>query len=436
MTTLSSNPISVRVKKLELLWAQFSAKPNARIARWLVSEDEVRMITGFVELMSHEDNTHKDIFFEFELPFVSLSEYSPILVNYLAAILDADEEVLRAEDLAMNWKPTELEANTKNKALHFISNFTTFTEQLTLLPNSLVVAFLTPPAFDAQFDKWLKQAIEAGIPNNIRFMLIDLKGQNWFDKLAKEHPDTIVTLQPDLDMSSAMQQLAAQAAAQSGSTNEPSHRYTQAFLELSEAVGKQDLRNIELKRHLPQQIAREQNWAHLEVAVLALTAGSYFGLQKFKEALPYYDEAIYCARRSVEMGEATGVPLTVQMLMSKAVVYVASKDFKMAVPLYSEAAKLAEISSDYILTMEAYRMEGYCLGQIGKKAKALIANMNALEASEQLNEHTRINSTLPYTAAAIIKLTYDLGKKDEYNHYNHKFNTLFGAGWEKKLEQK
>jgi tetratricopeptide (TPR) repeat protein len=433
MEQTALNPILTRIKKLELLWSHFTAKSDARICRWLVEEDEVRMIMGFVELASEKDSTNDDIFFEVEQPFTSVDDYSNDLVQYLEKITKDGAEDLQNEGTIISWTPTNYAANEKNKASYFLQNFSTLAKELPLSPTSLAVAFLVPSDFDKDFNKWLKQAIEAKIPDNIRLMLLDVKEFKWFEQLAKENQDAIITLEPELDMYSAMSQLAAQAAQTSAKPNDPGHLYSQAFVDLANAAKKMDLIILEQRRHLPQKIAKQQNWPHLEVAVLSLVAGTYFAVQKFKESLPYYDESLSLSRCAIEKGEPSGYSLLIQTLISKAASFIAIKDTKNALPLYSEAAEYLENSDNFLLKMEAYRMKGYCLLQQGDHEAAWVANLSALKSGQYLDPKTYESTTLPYVCKSLLELAYSRGNKSDYNAIVDVNKAMLGEDWEKKL---
>jgi tetratricopeptide (TPR) repeat protein len=432
MTSLAPNPIEIRLKKIERMWQQFTALPDARVCRWLVEEEEVKMVTGFVEIAMSEDSSHKDLFFDFDAPFYSINDYSKDLIASLYEMCQADAEVLKAEDLEIVWQPKSIAPTERNKAKYFLINFDDFSKQLSLLPNSLTVAFLAPDGgADQNFEKWLFEAVEAGIPPNLRIMLLDLKGVNWYEKLAKHHSNIVKTYEPDLDMYAAMKQLSAASAT---NADDPGVKFSQAFLELSQAASKNNLERMEQLQHLPLTIARQNNWKHLEVAVYMLCGSSFFAVKKIKECLPYYDQAIATAKTATEQGNPAGQQLWAQALICKGSAFVLEKDFKQAQAAYSEATEVANQPESVFIQIEAYRMEGYCATQNGDKQRAYDAYTLGLDLGERsIDPKNREQSTLPLIAKSLLDLTYQMGKKVEYYNLSERCDGLFGKNWQKKM---
>ncbi|MCB0522705.1 MAG: hypothetical protein H6577_13815 [Lewinellaceae bacterium] len=432
MSSEPPNPIQQRLYRLQQSWFQFTAYPDAKLCRWMLHEDEVRMLYGFVDTTIQEDSDVPDLIYTLQADFTDLQTYSESLVEELFHLMESDREAMAEEGLAVDWQPAppaQQPYNRRNEAIHFLGNFANFAQALEA--NTNIVAFLDPPDKSTGFEKWLFDAIEAGIPDNIKLMVYEVETSNFFERLASKYLQQVISLKPDLDMPSAIRQLAA-----AGNPSDPGVQFRRAFVDLSQAAAKKDIAAVRKLQSAPLAIAREQNWPHLEVAVHSVSASAFLGINDFPEALRCYDTALLVSKQAQAQGNEMGATLAVQSLFNKGSICIAKKDYTTAAGHYQEAALLAETAGDHFQAMEGRRMEGFCLLQSGNRNGAYEAGISGLGFAEQLDEQTRHHSTLPYLGQMLVDLAYKMGRKQDYYELGEKMNHLAGPGWEKQIEQR
>jgi len=79
----AANPITVRLERLYAQWLDFVDDPPARVLRWLIRDDEYRMIETFVALESSEGGRTMDLFVRVTAPFERMASHALELRNEL-----------------------------------------------------------------------------------------------------------------------------------------------------------------------------------------------------------------------------------------------------------------------------------------------------------------------------------------------------------------
>lgn len=389
-----------------------------------MKEDEVQMIRAFVELAQRPDSDIPDLFFPFDSAFSKTEKYSDDLVDELYHRLQNEKE---NSDIDLRWQPTAASSD-KTPTLHFINNFSSFARALAV--EVLTVAYLNPPTWSAGMENWLLNAIASGIPDHLRLMVLDLADSPMLTRLADLYPDAVITIEPDLDMMTAIIQMAS-----AGDPAHPGVKFRKAFVALSQAATKKDIPRFEQLAIEPLGIAREEKWKHLEVAVYALKGSTLLSVKKYKEALAVYEDARRIAQSAADQGDPTGQILALQMLLCKGSSGIAMNDYKLAAEQYALAGDKAEEAGDSFQLMEARRMQGYCLEQLRDKPGAWDAYLLSLDAGEKLDESMRKSSTLPYVAKSLLVLANTQAKKEEYFALENRLNTVLGSGWQDRHAQ-
>ncbi len=422
------NAITLRLDKLLGQWAEFSQLPQARIGRWLVASDEPQMIDVFYETESTENGELPDLFLKFETPFTNVQQYGHDLFTTLRQMIDDDREAMREEGITLNFQPLPVDRNLPGTLL-FLNNLANLAGSIEDLEGKLV-AFLSPDKNDniKQWKQWLIEAIELGIPANLRIMVVDAESQPVFDELAQQYPEHCITLQPNLDMASAMKQLASV-----GNPGDPSVQFRQAFLALTQAAGTGNLKEVQQLASKALNIAEKQNWLPMQVTVLATLGGTYLGAQQFDQAFDIYGKGLQVAKQAWEAGEPSGGKLAIQAYFSQGATMIAAKKYPDAAAVYEQAVPVAEKIPDYFNLMEAWRMAGYCHEVSKKYEQAWDCNHLALDAGEKLDEETRASSALPYVGQALQRLAKKMGRSKEQAAIFHRMADLVGENWQDKL---
>lgn len=422
-----SNAITQRLHKISQLWEHFRSIPEARVCRWLVQPDEIKMVDAFLEITYQEDNPTADFFLPFYTELVYPEEYSGQLMAELNQAIAADKDNLAEQGIHITWVPEQIKEGKELTIANFLRQLALFAEQVPAA--ELIVAVLLPKMINRKFNKWLEQTAGLQIPANIRLLILDQVGAEVLTKATEKFPERILTTALNLDMPDAMRQLAS-----AGNPADPGVKFRKAFLDLSQAAANKNLAEIQRLEVNPLVIAREQGWVPMEIAVHSLVASAYIGLTQLPNALQRYDQAYGLAKKAHAAGEKVGLTLAVQCLFNKGSVLIARKAFPEAVKAFALAATHAQEANDNFQVMEAKRMQGYCLEKNRGWEEAFRVEKEALAAAELLDENIRLNSTLPYLGQALLNLAYQMGYKNQYLELEEKLNVLAGPGWQNQLQ--
>jgi tetratricopeptide (TPR) repeat protein len=431
--TPHNNAISQRLEVLQSHYYTFYNDESARILLWLIEADEYAMIEKFMDVESSIDGSSPDLFIKFGSPFTSAPTYGSSLTAELNALVEYYKEETGDKGVAIDWRLNVDEFSEEEQKTSKI-----FTRNLSAFGNSLedletnVLAFLAPSEIKkfSKMENWLLQAIQEGIPDNVRFMLVDFIENPVFNKL----PDTpgVMAVTANLDMTSAMKELASSA----GSDNPGTH-FQMIFIDLSKAASKKEMEKVEKYANQAMEIAVAQGWLHLQVAV-HMTVGSAWMQQKnYEKTLKSFDAAIRLGENSQKLKEPIAGKLLSNALFAKAAVFVSMSNFEDAVSIYESIVPVTVEDKDHYMSMEAWRMAGFCNERIDALDKSYVNYQNALEAAEQLEKEMLQDSSLHYAGSALLKINDQLyGDLEKEEWIEEKMNTLLGEDWKTNSRKK
>jgi tetratricopeptide (TPR) repeat protein len=421
------NAITEQLERMNRLWERFRSLPEARVCRWLIQQDEKQMINAFFETSYLEDNPLTDFFIPFYTACIDFNSYSDGLIKELQAKIEFDREAMEAEGIHISWIPKAFGNENEQEFSYFLNNFYSFSQEAP--SGELLVAVFMPDQVNRQFVKWLTGVLSLKFPDNLRMLVIEQIDEVRLDKLATAYPKLVITTSLELDMPNAIKQLAS-----AGDPADPGVKFRKAFLDLSQAAANKNFNEVQRLELPALNIAREQGWVPMEIAVHSLVASGYIGLNQLQNALQRYNQAYSLAKKAHAAGERVALTLAIQCLFNKGSVYIAEKDFAEAANAYGTAATHALEANDHYQTMEAKRMQGFCLEKNGEWEQAFEVEKEALTAAEQLEENVRHNSTLPYLGQSLLELSYRNGDKEGYIFLEEKLDALAGPGWQNKLQ--
>ena len=422
----AANPIARRIDQMTLWWAHFRSVPEARVCQWIIDPDEKAMIGAFLEATLRDEDQTDDFFLPFYTGFTAPAQYSRQLVEELGNNLNSDREAMEAEGLRVDWQPEPFEPGQDGGVKYFLRHCQRFAQQCPAAQR--LVAVLAPVVVTPQLATWLAEALRAGIPANLRLLVISQAGEELPEGMASRFPGQLLTQRLNLDMPEAVRQLAT-----AGDPTDPGVKFRKAFLEVAQAASDNDLPKVKRLETLPLAIARQHGWLPMEIAVHGLVAAACIGADQLPEALQRYERAFQVAQRAKAAGEKSAATLAIQCLLNQGSVGIGMQAYPAAAQAYANAAELAEEAGDYYQVMEAKRLRSYCLEQTGEWAGAFEVAQEALVAAERLEENIRHHSTLPYLGQSLLDLAYRMGEKRRHVEIEEKMKALAGANWQKRL---
>lgn len=445
------NAVTRCLDDLQLLWMSYRENEQSRACRWFVSLDAVSLIHAFIQSNAAESAGTPDIFLRFASPFANASQYGKALSQELSALVDADREALAKDGIEVPWSSDHRE-DPDNAALGFLRNLFHFALSLDLDPGDRLVACITPVAIQNPQDwtHWWTDALSLQLPPQIRFLLCETPETHFLESLTNQFPDTLTTLQPQIDGQAVMRQLMDEY----GDPGDLATLFRKAFLELSQLVGKQDPAGIRTAAKTALDLAREMGMPHLEIAVLC-TAGNGLAIGgELEPGLLCFDQARRIARQARSQTLAKEIPgLTAENLYDQLGVHAAffkggaligAERYDQACTAYEAAAiDLRALTNGAstnpalrFLLIEALRMSGLCKERSDEKKAAAPFYEEALLQGARLEEASRKQTTLAYCGQSLIALYRVLSQKNACLIAQEKMNALLGAGWEESLPQR
>ncbi|MGD1892154.1 MAG: hypothetical protein ACFB15_16390 [Cyclobacteriaceae bacterium] len=425
---MKENPIVQRQQQLTQQWLDFTEKPDTRLCRWLVTDDELGMLQAFYQLQNSEGNDTGDFFLKLTSSFAEPTAFvQDLQQEFFQKIKELQELV--DDPLLKKWKPLKAVPGT-SPILHFLSTLGNFAQSLDL-PEGFVVIYLQPQSIFNRYawSDWLVQVLQMGIPQRVRWMLTDFQQEPYLKTLAQYFPQEVVTIAPDLKMSAAVNELAS-----AGDPANPGVQFRKAFVHLTQAIGRQDLAMVDQTAVKAFKIANANGWPHMKVAVNMARAGAYLGKQQYDKAYKIYGEAYDFARAAYKEGDKPSGKLSVTTLFSQGAAMIAAEKYDVAVHSYTQAVPYAEEAEDLYNLMEAWRMTGFCYQQLHQEKLAWNALWQALEIGPKVDDAVRPNSTLPYIGQALMAMAEKSGEMNLYYLVRDRMVFLVGEDWVEKAK--
>src|SRR6185369_12562582 len=180
------NAIAERLDRLHDQWVEFSLMPEPRILRWVIKQDEYRMIeTWLMKEGSDAAGELPDLFLRFTDPFVDVNVYGNALLQSLDAQYGVMREELTAEGIEATWEMPAFPSTT-----HSLTAFVAAVRSLQAhyadeLDQLVIVLTPTQMADGVQWQRWLVAAARS-IPGSIRFVVLDEAEAPALDAFAAE----------------------------------------------------------------------------------------------------------------------------------------------------------------------------------------------------------------------------------------------------------
>lgn len=423
---MSYNAITQRLETLQQHYAAYRLTEGKRVCIWRLRADEYRMAEAFYYYEQSEGARFPDLFLGLAPAFQNPTQYVQALLDEFRLMLDTQSGELATHGVNL---PFHLPTTIRDSA-RLWQYFSQLVEALHYLEGDLVL-WLNPVQIEDQpaWEEWLIQALEAPLPARVHWLLTPMIDTAPLPLLEERHQDIGYAITPDLDMESAIRQMAS-----GGNPQEPDSQYRQAIVAMNLAAQKGHTPKAKKQAQRALAIAQQQaGWEHLEVAAhLALAAFLPASEQAF--AQDQYERALSIAHRAYEEEHPAGKAVYLQALMAQAAFDFRSRRFLEAAAQYEKVPPLTEGEPDYVFQrMEAQRMAGYCYRQARELHKAWDAYWAALESAELLDEATRRNSTLPYIGQGLLEISLPTHHQREEVYIRQKIEAYVGADWEARI---
>ncbi len=427
---MTENAIARRIGRLASLWNEASDNPAIRLVRWVVGTDERRMLDVFVALENEEVGQTADGFLRLTASFEGPGDYAPSLVRELVEIGKASEEGLRNKELRDDWTIPPIASN-EGSGRYFLRAMDSLKSHYPDRMDCLVL-FLAPVAISdaAAWQRWLGQMLAAGVPASLRVMVADPVDTPWLGELERTFPDLVLTIEPQLDMPAAMNELA-----RSEGSPGPARDYRIHLVALAAAAQTKNGEGAQKAADQALVVARAEGWHDQEAVVQMAMGATRLATNEHDLAIQAYRRAFKAAEVAAEAAHPAAPKLRVAAGMGLGGAMLAASRWPDAARVYEATAPLAVAAQDGVMAVEAWRMASYCHAQSGAAAAAWQCGNEALGAGETLDESMRQASTLPWVAQTMLQLLDSHVRKDEYAAIvDGRLTQLLGEGWKDRLQ--
>lgn len=393
-------------KRLDLLhdqWTEFAQLPGARLLRWVVEPDEVRMVEAF--LRKEEDERLgecPDLFLRLDTPFEEPARYGHVLREALVGLEMESHEGLEAEGLSEWCCPPVNEGATGEEA--FLAACESLWLHYERLCEHLVLVLLPERGADARaWSEWLLRTVRKARVPHVRLVVLDDARTLALESLAELLPERVVTIPARLDMARALEELSREA----GHLDTPGGQFRELFVRMGTAATKGDVDKVEKLGAQAVAVAAGQGLHGLVVTARFVMGGALLGARRPQEALEHYRQAEVAAEASAAKGEPEGPLLLLKARLAQGAARVTAQEHAQAAVLYEEAAPLAHALKDARMELECWRMASWCREVLQEVERAWTHGQRAWEVGRSLDSGTRDTSTLPYVAEALVRLSHE-----------------------------
>lgn len=424
MAVAPPNPIEQRLKKLEELWESFLQLPNARILRWVLDDDSRQVVQAFVDIQCEPVSEIPDLFVEFTCPFRAQDSFSSDILASLSEQLEASRSEIEASGIRSSWRPPVMSENTPGAV--FLQSLVEFHQPFHEIARVLVVVLSPESKLDPRgWRTWLQQLSKENIPATIRFMLADSKEHPVLADLAVDGTAAIVSIDPELDMAAAYQEIVANVPGDG-----PGHDFRQYFVALTNAAGKGDTVTAKDLAEKAVAVAAAQKWHYLVGTVQMALGAACFTAGDIQGAICAY-RAANAAVSGID--DIASKKLDVPTRMAEAAALVAAKQFREAAVVYEKAAAVAEQQAEPASELECWRMAGWCHETAGQRDQSWDCGEKSLAAGQKLEISDRRMSTLAYAGQMLLRLTEKGLHRRRKDEIESQMEELLGADWKSSL---
>lgn len=388
-----------QVDTLRVQWSDFALEPDARLLRWLVTQDEVAAVSALIELEDDEDGGElPDMFIVHDGPFENPYSYGYAILRTLRERFEASRKDIEEAGLCAGWEPPEAGLDDTDVMIlcRGAESFQTKYQELV----RTVTFFLRPKeVYDVErFQHWLLDFAKEA-PATVRAIVIDDAAAPVARALEGD-PVHVHSVPANLAGSDG-------DAPPAIDDSTPGGKLALAMESLASAAEQQDTILAVSSAEQALAICEENSWPHLKVPALFSLGSIYLAQQKPIEALPFFRDAEVSAG-DAQKAEIAGDPaprLMVTARMGTASVLYAAGAFEKASEHYQGTVPFADKTGDLSAELECWRMAAHCESQRGADPAAWRFGREALAVAERMEEKDREHSTLTYAGEALFELT-------------------------------
>jgi hypothetical protein len=421
----TGRPIVERLDQIAGQWAEFAEKPDTRVLCWLLQPDEHAMIDAFVAIEDDDRAAQtQDLFIPLHAPFAPARYGAALLAEFTdkAAALHAGLD----DPTTKPWLPPPV-APSAPDPLPFLQACQSFIDHYQL--PGLLALVLNPseiadvPAFRA----WLDLVTRTALPKlpKLRLVVRDDKQAPALAELVKAQPERVVAIPADLDMPAARLELSESA----GNLDKPGGQYRHQFVQMSNALGKQDLAAADQHAKAALEITTAQGWHALAIPIQLAMGASLAATGKNEEANRRYLQAETSDAEGEKAGDPVCGKLRVQARLCRGSLLIHAGAWQLAAALYAETIALAMATKDPGMIIDCHRLASFCQEQAKQYQPAWQHGVDGLAYARTVDKAALAHTQLAYLGEGLDRVCKRGPLGGSWKRIEQELIALLGPKW-------
>lgn len=419
------NAVERRLDLLHDQWTEFAQLPEARLLRWVVEPDEVRMVEAFLR-KEGDDRIGEcpDLFLRLVEPFDKPARYGYALREAIIRLEEESRAGLEEEGHA-GWRcPAMKEGEGDVEA--FLAACDSLQRHYASLCELLTVVLMPARGTDSSaWQKWLGTAVEKATSAQVRLVVLDDARTPLLEPLAEALPERVVTMLAKLEMARALEELSQEA----GFLDTPGGQFRELFVRMGNAARKGELRKVERLGAQAVAVATGHGLHSLAVAAHFMVGNALLEAGRPRDALEHYRQAEAASTESEAKGDPHGAQLRLKSRMAQGTAWVMAQEYPPASTLYEETAPLARELEDVRMELECWRMASWCREEARELERAWEHARRAWDVGRAMDAATRDTSTLPYVGEALVRLSHARQGEHAAQAVESEVASVLGTDW-------
>ena len=421
-----------RIEQMQALWQQ-KVQPGTKLVRWLLKPDDNRMYEGFCRLEASPHGSLNEFFVLFYTVFNDPYSYSKEIISNWVQEMEADPAQLAALSGAgiaikqWNFKEFAERAGTENPNAVLLDMLNSYRK---LIPDQQVplVLSILPKGMStiSGFQQWLLQLMQLKWPPQLRLLVFDHEGSNFWGDIFEQEPEHAVTLNMDLKMDEAIRQIAT-----SGNPGSPEVIFRKCLYEMGDAARKGQVSQIHHWGTKAIEAGQRSGMRNLLATAYISYAGMLFNFKDFAAVDRLLDDGIRVCKTGIAAGDESMKPLLLQFYGYKAAALQHQKETRKAFEWFMTQGQEAKNWGMYPQSVSGYH-KAWVLADYKKyKKEGAESLQQIIHCTPHLSDDDIKASEYPYMAYQYL-LQYD--KKQEVLPeaalvVESRMENVYGADW-------
>lgn len=421
------NAVTQRIETMRAKWL-YRVGSKTKLVRWLIKEDEIRMVEAFCKLEETQYAQLPQMFLTLEADFVTDATYDHDLKKeFLARFEDEKQLALaRKQQIDINWNHkafVEEKFSLLETLQSHVESFKSFSENF--------VIYLKPRQCHnaSGLCQWIKEQLKKK-PPRITICIHDFLGSQVFDNLFIEDDDCI-SLTANLNMESIAKEI---IEANLNPTDFKS-QFTHSIYMMGQETGNKNEKELGKWGAKAITCAKRLKQNSLEATAYMCWGINLFYLKNGVDAIDMYDKALAIAYKGIDKNNDIACQALIGQIYSyKASCYIHTKQYKKAMAEYESMAQSAKKYEQPSLEMEARKQAGDTAVKMTEYGIAYEQYYLSFKSGFLLDSESRKVSQFPLVSKTLYDLALQI-QPSTAKEVDLKMQELLGENWYQIINQ-